>query len=101
MYKHITCLIMMLILSNCSFFQVRKPIIEQGNIITSENVARLHNGMSPQEVVNIMGTPVLSNIFSPNRMEYVYTMQERTNPRIEKKVTCLFNGGRLTSVTSF
>jgi outer membrane protein assembly factor BamE len=98
MHKSFICLLMMLILSGCSFFQVRKPIIEQGNIITSENAGRLHTGMSPEEVKEVMGTPVLSNIFTANRMEYVYTYQERTNPRITKRVICVFSGGRLVGI---
>lgn len=92
------CMLIMLVLSGCSYFQIRRPIIEQGNVITSENVGKLHPGMSEAEVIEAMGTPVLSNIFTPERMEYVYTMKERTEPLVQKRVTCLFSSGRLVRV---
>jgi outer membrane protein assembly factor BamE len=95
MYKSLICVLMMVMLTGCSFFMVRKPIIEQGNIITNENVSRLYTGMSPAQVVDVMGTPVLSNIFSTDRMEYVYTYKDRTNPLVVKRVICIFNDGKL------
>lgn len=98
MYKSLICFLMMLVLSGCSFFQIRKPVIEQGNIITSEAVSKLHAGMSSDQVIAVMGTPVLSNILSPDRMEYVYTYQDGTTPRKEKHVTCLFEHGRLKEI---
>jgi len=85
-------------LSSCSFFQLRRPIIEQGNIITNESVNRLHIGMSPAEVADVMGAPVLSNSLTPNRMEYIYTYQDRTNPIVVKRVICLFSNGRLSKI---
>src|SRR5579885_2165020 len=98
MYKSIVCLLIMLTLTSCSFFSVRKPIIEQGNIITDESVRKLHTGMTPPQVVEIMGTPVLANIFTPNRMEYVFTYQDGNAPRKETRVTCIFDKGRLKEI---
>lgn len=85
-------------LSGCSFFQIRRPIIEQGNIITDENVSRLHSGMSPAQVADVMGSPILENILTPNRMEYIYTYKNRTNPQIVKRVSCIFSNGRLQTI---
>ncbi|VVC76378.1 Outer membrane protein assembly factor BamE [Aquicella siphonis] len=98
MYKSLVCILMMLVLAGCSFFQIRKPIIEQGNIITNEAVSQLHTGMSSDQVIAIMGTPVVANILTPNRMEYVYTYQDGMSPRKEKHVTCLFEQGRLKEI---
>lgn len=98
MYKSVICILMMLVLSSCSFLSIRKPIIEQGNIITEESTSKLHTGMSEAEVIRIMGAPVLSNILTPNRMEYVYTYQSGKDPRTEKRVTLLFSQGRLQEI---
>lgn len=92
------CLLMMLVLSSCSYFSIRRPIIEQGNIITTEEVSKLHPGMTEAQVIEIMGEPVLENIFTPNRMEYVYTYQNGIQPRTEKRVTLFFKQGRLQEV---
>jgi outer membrane protein assembly factor BamE len=98
MIKNLICMLMIFMLSGCSFFQIRRPIIEQGNVITNESVSRLHTGMSPAAVAEVMGTPVLSNILTPNRMEYIYTYQDRTNPRIVKRVSLIFSNGSLVRI---
>lgn len=86
----------MLTLSSC--FLVHKNDIEQGNIITPEMVSRLHPGMTEMEVRNVMGNAVLVNIFSPDRIDYVYTMQKGHQHRSTKRVSCIFYNGRLKEV---
>lgn len=98
MYKRLSVLLTTLLLTSCSYLHVHKQEITQGNIITPANVSRLHRGMSQDEVEQVMGTPTLSNIFSPNRVEYVYTNQPGGGVISEKKVTCLFSNGRLVEI---
>lgn len=98
MYKSLIFILMVVFLSSCSYFHIRRPIIEQGNIIKAEDVSKLHKGMSPTQVADIMGAPVLMNILTPNRLEYVYTYQNGYNPRTVKHVNCVFSGGRLVEV---
>lgn len=98
MYKSLIFTLMVLFLSSCSYFQIRRPIIEQGNIIKAEDVSKLHKGMSSAQVTDIMGVPVLTNILTPNRLEYVYTYQNGNNPLTIKHVNCIFSGGRLVEV---
>jgi outer membrane protein assembly factor BamE len=96
MYKLITYFLLMLGLSGCGI--VHRPDIEQGNIITSEMVNQLHPGMSEMEVREVMGNAVLVNIFTPNRLDYVYTYQPGNGIRKEKRVTCIFVHGRLREI---
>lgn len=98
MIKRSICLLLMLALSSCSFFQIRKPTIIQGNIITSEETSRLHTGMSSEEVMSVMGSPVLANVLSPNRMEYIYTYEDGTGKHEITRISCLFEGGRLRAI---
>lgn len=96
MKRIITLVLIGFFLSGCSFFQVHKMEIEQGNIISYEKIHELHRGMTQAEVKNVMGTPVLINIFAPNRYEYVYTFQPGYGKLQEKRLTCLFLHGRLS-----
>lgn len=98
MYKNVICILIMLTLTSCSFFQIRKRVIEQGNIYTPQMVSQLHPGMSQGQVRQIMGNPVLQNIFTPGHIEYVYTYQDRNAPRLEKRVVCTFRNGVLTNI---
>lgn len=98
MYKRLPILLAALFLTSCSYLHVHKQEITQGNIITATNVSRLHRGMSQDEVEQVMGKPSLSNIFTPNRVEYVYTNQPGGGTMTEKRVTCLFKNGRLLEI---
>ena len=98
MYKLFASFAILTCLSGCSYFQIYRPVIEQGNILTSEKIHSLHTGMSTAQVTHIMGEPVMENIFSHNRLEYVYTYQVGHNPQILKKVICVFSRGRLIHI---
>src|SRR5689334_9608956 len=98
MKKIISLVLMGCLLSGCSFFRIHKMDIEQGNVFTQEDVSRLHTGMSESEVKSIMGTPTLVNIFTPNRIDYLYVWRPGYGQPTEKRVTCLFQNGRLREV---
>ena len=78
---------------------VRKMDIEQGNIITPETVNRLHVGMTEDQVKNVMGTPMLLNTFSDNRIDYVYTFKAGHKATTEKYITLIFRNHRLQKIT--
>lgn len=104
MRKLNTILLISLLVSatGCATFPfpgVYKQTIQQGNIITPDMVAELHYGMSPDEVMNIMGQPVLTNVFSPQRVDYIYTLEPNHHPMTEQRITLYFNNGRLVNIT--
>lgn len=98
--KKILILIMAIALSGCSLFHIQKQVITQGNIITPAMTSQLHIGMSEGEVRDVMGNPVLLNVFSPNRIEYIYTYQKGIHPREVTRVSCIFRDGRLVAIKS-
>jgi outer membrane protein assembly factor BamE len=85
-------------LSSCSLFHVSKMEVEQGNVITNDKISQLHQGMTEDDVKNVMGNPVLVNIFTPDRIEYIYTFQKGHCNRLEKRVTCIFRNNILKEV---
>lgn len=52
---------------------------DQGNILSPSKTQQIHRGMSSEEVVAKIGSPVLENMYSDNRMTYVYTRQPTRN----------------------
>ena len=86
------------ILSGCSLFHTHKIEIIQGNVITQEQVNELHHGMTENQVKAIMGTPLLVNIFTPNRIDYVYSYQNGYGQRSTQRLTCLFRHDRLDEI---
>ena len=101
MNKFISLLLMAMLLSfnsGCSLFHVHKRDIEQGNVISEQEIAKLHRGMTSQQVKQTLGAPLLTNIFTPNRMEYVYTFQAGNEKMQVKRVSCVFHNHRLRDI---
>lgn len=85
-------------LSSCSYFHVHKMDIEQGNIISVEMVNRVHTGMTKAEVSDILGEPILANVFDPNRLDYVYTYRPGNGQPTEKYVTFILTNDRVSEI---
>lgn len=49
--------------------------VQQGNWITSEQVAQLQTGMTREQVRFVLGTPTLQDIFHADRWDYPYYQQ--------------------------
>jgi outer membrane protein assembly factor BamE len=98
MKKMLTLALIGFILSGCSLFRTHKLDIEQGNIITQENVSRLHLGMTQDQVKGVMGNPVLVNIFTPNRIDFIYSFQPGYGRLTVQRITCIFQQGRLREI---
>ncbi len=94
----ITLALLTALLSGCVLFRPHKQDVEQGNIFSQEQVARLHTGMSEDQVKEIMGDPLTLNIFEDNRMSYIYSMQPGYGDMTLKRVICIFNNGRLADI---
>lgn len=69
-----------------------KVEVVQGNVITKEQVDLLRAGMSRQQVRELLGTPLLSDIFHADRWDYVFTIKrQRVEPQ-QRRLTVFFNG---------
>ena len=86
------------LLTGCSIFRTHKMDIEQGNVITKTQVDRLHPGMSESSVRAMLGNPVLANIFTNERLIYVYTMQQGYGAMQETRITLIFSRGILQTI---
>ena len=68
----------MLIISGCQLLpenaQLRsyRVLVQQGNIIDENKVDALKINMTKEQVVFLLGEPVVNNIFNKNRWDYVY-----------------------------
>ena len=87
-----------LLLSGCDIFHVYRSHNEQGNLIDSVKVKQLSVGMTKADVVNLMGSPLLNNVFDENRWEYIHIQGEgRHEPEIER-VIILFSNDRVQAI---
>lgn len=98
MQKKLSLLVLTLVLSGCSLFQVKKLDIEQGNIITPKMILELHPGMTKAEVKDLLGTPVMLNTFNDNREDYIYTFKPGHGQMTEKSMILIFRNNRLSEI---
>ena len=49
--------------------------IVQGNFVSKEQVAALQTGMSRIQVKEVLGTPLITNLFRADRWDYVFTIK--------------------------
>jgi outer membrane protein assembly factor BamE len=82
-------------LSGC----VYKIDVQQGNIITNRDVAKIHRGMSAIAVEQILGEPLLRNIYKGNQMYYVYTMKQGHKKMHRRNLTIYFSHNKVTHFT--
>ena len=69
--------------------------IQQGNFVTQEMVSQLKPGMSKEQVRFILGTPMVNDIFHPDRWDYVFWRETSRGTREQRKLTVHFDKGQL------
>ena len=72
--------------------------IQQGNIINQEMVDQLRPNMTKRQVLYVMGTPMLVDVFHKQRWDYIYSNQPGGDDRVQKRITLFFNGDELANI---
>ena len=88
-------------LSACGFLGfpgVYKIDVEQGNIVTQEQIDQLKPGMSRRQVRFILGTPLVEDTFNPDRWDYSYSKRNGLDVLADSKLTVIFDGDSLVDV---
>lgn len=77
---------------------VYKLEIQQGNIIEQPMVDQLRPGMNKRQVLYIMGSPMLTDVFNPKRWDYIYYDKSDNEEKVQKKVSLFFNNEQLIGI---
>lgn len=88
----------MCLLSACGVYSTFRTNVQQGNVINDKQIAKIKPGMQKKQVAFILGSPVLSNTFTPNRWEYVHTSQVRSRKLSSTKLILQFKKDKLVSI---
>lgn len=76
----------------CSVYKID---IQQGNVIEAEKSEQLAVGMTKQQVLFIMGTPMLRDPFHEDRWDYIYTFKPGNSPAEKQTLTLYFDNSKL------
>jgi outer membrane protein assembly factor BamE len=72
--------------------------IQQGNIIEQSMIDQLRPGMNQRQVLYIMGSPMLNNVFHKNRWDYVYSNQPSGEDRVQKQISLFFENDQIAGI---
>ena len=72
--------------------------VQQGNIVDQAMVDQLRPGMSKRQVLYIMGSPILKDVFHENRWEYLYSNQPGGEDRQQKKIVLYFEDDKIVGL---
>ena len=87
----------MLITSGC--IRPYQPDIQQGNILNNNDLREIRYGMSKQEVLFILGTPMVIDPFNEARWDYYYSkIDMRKKQTTTRLITALFEGDQLVAL---
>jgi outer membrane protein assembly factor BamE len=69
--------------------------VQQGNYLDPTTVAKLKLDMTRSQVRFVMGSPLLTDPFHPERWDYVYIDYKGGTLKQEKRLTLIFEGDKL------
>ncbi len=72
--------------------------IQQGNVVTEEQLSQVKTGMAAEKVRAILGTPLLTDPFHNERWDYFFSMGKGVAVTERYRVTLFFKRGTLTRI---
>ncbi len=86
-----------LLLSAC--IKPFQPDIQQGNIINNSDLKEIRFGMSKQEVLFILGTPMVIDPFNEQRWDYFYSRRDQQRRETEQRlITVVFKDDKVVEL---
>ena len=89
--KTITILLSLLVIISCTSLSPYKVPILQGNIFDEDDIEKLTEGLSKEQVQFIFGTALIKDPFRANRWDYYYSIKVGDEILDESKLSIFFN----------
>lgn len=85
--------VMLMFTACCSVFKkvVYRPDINQGNYLTAADIAKVHTGMTKQQVTYTLGTSMMKNPFDSNTWYYIFRRESGHKFISQQTLTLIFN----------
>tara|TARA_B100000767_G_C19705295_1_gene510264 strand:- start:469 stop:801 length:333 start_codon:yes stop_codon:yes gene_type:complete len=95
--KLFTASIILIFLTGCSIPRIYEVIISQGNLIDEEMMTKLEVGMTESQVKYVLGSPLITDTFTPDRWDYYTSVTQGDRKYSESKLTLYFEDKKLTN----
>lgn len=94
MQRILISLIIPFLLTACA----HKIDIQQGNVVTEEQLSLLKPGMTRNQVRQLIGSPMLTDPFHAHRWDYYYSMKPGREPEVRYRATIFFSNDSLLRI---
>ncbi len=101
MIPRLLILLCVVLLASCALKEKLSPYrleIQQGHLLAPEAVAKLKTGMAKEQVRFLLGTPLINDLFNPDRLYYIYRNQKGDGPVEKANLTLYFAQNKLVRV---
>jgi outer membrane protein assembly factor BamE len=102
------CVSLVVLLTGCQSLQSTDNVlgfitpyrleIVQGNVVTQEQAALVKPGMTRSEVRDVLGSPLLTDLFHVDRWDYPFTIRRQGAAPQQRLVTVNFEGDTLKTI---
>lgn len=72
--------------------------IQQGNIVDQAMIDQLRPHMNKRQVLYIMGSPMLNDVFHQKRWDYIYSDQLSGEDRVQKRISLFFDNDQIVGI---
>ncbi|UDG79485.1 Outer membrane protein assembly factor BamE [Candidatus Ecksteinia adelgidicola] len=89
----VVTILFLLLTTSCSSLNqiVYQPNIDQGNYLTSTDIKKIKKGMTKKEVLHILGTPMLKDLFGTQTWFYICRQQLYRKKVRQQTLSLTFN----------
>ena len=87
-----------LTLGGCDLLRPYRIDINQGNVLTQEDIDQVKQGMNKSQVQFLLGTPSMLDPFHLERWEYVYSITVGWKPRAQRRLSLIFDRDTLVTI---
>lgn len=98
MIPRLLLLLCVALLASCTLKEKIAPYkldTQQGHVLPPDAVAKLKPGMTKAQVRFLLGTPLLNDLFNPDRLYYIYRNQKGDGPIERGNLTLYFQQDKL------
>lgn len=72
--------------------------IVQGNVVTKEQIEQLKPGMVRAQVRDVLGSPLLTDVFHETRWDYIFTIRRQGAAPQNRHIQLTFDGEQLSKI---
>lgn len=104
--KYLKILVSILVLTSLLACQsklltVHKIDVQQGNALDAEMVEKVEIGMTQEQVQYVLGSPLITDSFHPDRWDYIYLFTPGYGEKERRQLTIIFDRGEVIEIDKY